>query len=123
MAQVLNEFKKNLIQFFDSLIEQFPEESNFVLFRILVKDQIPPETIMGYIVQNVLPHKNEIKNRNEKFFTELNTLQFGLNTDQIGGIKKLWLEGKFDEEDKEIMWQWVDSFIILAERYQKTLNN
>lgn len=121
MANILGDFKTNLIQFFDSLIEQFPEEGNFVLFRILIKDQIPTETIMNYFISNVLPCKNVIKARDEKFFTEMNALYFGLDNDQTGGIKKLWKEGRFDSEDKDIMWQWIDTFVALSEKYQRSL--
>lgn len=122
MAQILKDFKTNLIQFFDSLIEQFPEEGNFVLFRILVKDQIPSETIITYFINSVLPYKSVIKSRDEKFFTEMDALYFGLDSNQTGDIKRLWKEGRFDSEDKQIMWQWIDTFVSLSEKYQKSMS-
>ena len=38
--QVLSEFKKQVVQFFDELIAQFPTASDLVVCRILMNDQV-----------------------------------------------------------------------------------
>ena len=36
---ILQEFKNNLITFFDELIDQFPTEADLVIIRIFLKDR------------------------------------------------------------------------------------
>jgi hypothetical protein len=115
--KLLQDFKSNLICFFDELIEQFPSESQFVLCRILIKDQVTPEFIINYFITNVLPHKGMIKNRDERFFTELNVIYFGLT--ENSSLKKIWIEKQLDEEDKDVIWKWIDLFVAMCEKYKK----
>jgi hypothetical protein len=39
-VQILEKFHKCLVLFFDELIEMFPDEKEFIILRILEKDQI-----------------------------------------------------------------------------------
>ena len=119
--QILNEFKKNLVNFFDELIDQFPEEGDFVLIRILIKDQLPITEVMNYFISEILPHKAMIKSRDERIFTEMNVLYFGLEKNQSNGIRKVWKSSSLDKEDREIIWKWFDTFFFLVEKYQRSL--
>lgn len=116
--KILQDFKSNLISFFDELIEQFPNESQFILTRIIIKDQVSPDFIMNYFISSVLPCKEMIKSRDEKFFTDLNVIYFGL-AENAASFKNLWLQNKLDSDDKVVMWKWMDLFINLAEKYKK----
>jgi hypothetical protein len=118
---ILNEFKKGLISFFDELIEQFPEQGDLVVIRILLKDQLPVTQIMNHFIQNVLPEKNLIKERNQKFFTESNALFGLLGNDRASNLKNLWKSPKLDKDDRDVMWKWMDTFIMMVEKYQKLL--
>jgi hypothetical protein len=31
----------------------------------------------------------------------------------------LWTSGQMDAEDKKVIWKWVDSFVMLGDRYAK----
>jgi hypothetical protein len=118
---ILQEFKKALISFFDELIEQFPEEGDLVVIRILLKDRLPINDIMTYFIGNVLPEKNPIKERDPKFWTESNALFGLLGQERASNLKKLWKSPKLDKDDREVMWKWVDSFIIMVDKYQKSM--
>jgi hypothetical protein len=120
-VQIMNEFKKNLVSFFDELIDQFPEEGEFVLVRILINDQLPTTEVINHFIKEILPHKDIIKARDERIFTEMNVLYFGLQQTQTNGIRKIWKSGKLDKEDRQVIWKWFDSFIYLVEKYQKSL--
>ena len=74
---LLKEFKSQLIMFFDELIEQFPREGNLLVIRIFLNDQVSKETIIKHFIDNIIPIKDEINKRNEKFFTENENL-FGV---------------------------------------------
>ena len=118
--QLLTLFKKNIVAFFDELVDTYPAESDFVIIRVVLKDQVPAQEIMDYFVKNVLPVKDMITNRDEKIFTESNVFYFGLDSLNCKGLKGLWAEGKVDEDNKKVIWQWLDSFVSIAERYKKS---
>lgn len=125
-TRILFEFKNSLIAFFDELITQFPEEGDLIIIRIFLNDQIPIKDIMDDFI--LLLHNNDglfkkmVKDRNENFFLEYNI--FG-NFDKLKIIhfKRIWRSGRLDEEDKEVIWKWVDSFVYIADKYVKTMKN
>ena len=114
----MTEFKKNLVQFFDELIEQFPEEGDFVIFRIFIKDQLPIQEVMTYFITDILPRKAEIKARDDNI---MNELSFGMDKNKAGSLKRIWRSPKLDAEDRNVIWKWFDTFIFLVEKYQKSL--
>jgi hypothetical protein len=116
--QILTEFKKNLVQFFDELIEQFPEEGDFVIFRIFIKDQLPIQEVMTYFITDILPRKAEIKARDDAI---MNELSFGMDKNKAGSLRRIWRSPKLDAEDRNVIWRWFDTFIFLVEKYQKSL--
>lgn len=136
--QVLKEFKNNLISFFDELIDQFPEMGDLVMLRIFLKDQILIKDVVEMFSFQL--NKNEqqirkiIKDRNEQFFLEENNFFDGLintNADSNGymsggGVKNkvskfqnIWRSNRLDNEDKDTIWKWIDSFVFLTDKYNK----
>lgn len=118
---ILDQFKKQLISFFDELISQFPEAAELVILRILFKDQIPIEEVMKRFVYKLVAVRDLIKNRDEIFFLENNTFFSFTSKENINSLKKLWRSNKMDEEDKLTVWKWMDSFVYLADKYAKNL--
>lgn len=121
----LIEFKKQLIAFFDELIEQFPQESDFVIIRIFLKDQMPIKTIMDTFVfqmnKDDQAFKRMVKERNERFFLEHDVFDtFGKS--KANYMKRLWQSGVLDADDKLTIWRWIDAFIIISDKYVKSLN-
>ena len=119
--QILTEFKKNLVKFLDELIDQFPDEGDFVIFRVLVNDQLPTQEIMNHFITTILPHKAIIKARDDKVFTEMNILYFGMDKSKAGAMKRIWRSPRIDAQDREVIWKWFESFIFLVEKYQKAM--
>jgi hypothetical protein len=76
--------------------------------------------VMDYFVYKILPSRLQIKNRNEGFFMEHPTLFESLEKQSVNHFKRLWLS-QIDEENKLVIWKWVDTFIFLADKYQKCL--
>lgn len=116
--QVLHDLKKNLVNFFDELIDMFPANSEFLSIRILIKDRAPITEIMSYFVDNVLPEKELVKKRSDILFTEKNVLFSLLGPSSVNMFKILWKE-QLDKDDKAVIWKWFDIFIFLAEKYKK----
>jgi hypothetical protein len=92
------------------------------MIRIFLKDQIPIEDVMN-IFSNAINKDNAklkkmIKDRNEIFFLENNIFD-SISKTKVVHFKKLWRSGSLDEEDKKVVWRWVDSFVYLSEKYNK----
>jgi len=123
-TQILIEFKNNLVTFFDELITQFPHEGDLIMVRVFLKDQIPIKDAMDEFVQKITANNNElrkmIKNRNESFFLDNNIFD-NLGRDKINHFARIWRSDALDEDDKEVIWKWVDSFVFFADKYIKII--
>jgi hypothetical protein len=119
---ILQEFKNNLISFFDELIDLFPTEPDLVIIRIFLKDQIPIEEVIN-IFNNTINMDNQkfrkmIKDRNELFFLESNIFD-SISKTKVVHFKKLWRSDQLDDDNKDVIWKWIDSFVYLGEKYAK----
>ncbi len=123
---ILQEFKNQLVNFFDELINQFPSEGDLVVIRLFLSNQIPIRDVMNHFNYQLNKDnklfKTMIKNRDEQFFLENNLFDLsGSNRDKMSHFKRLWRSGVLDDEDKMVMWRWVDSFVYLTDKYTKAL--
>lgn len=116
--EILSEFKKQLLAFFDELIAQFPREGDLVIIRLFIATQIAIKDVMTNFIHKLNTKDNElrkiIKARNDTFFLEHNVFD---TTNTHNQLKKLWISGQLDKEDKEVIWKWMDTFVFLADKY------
>ena len=64
--------------------------------------------------------KKNIEERNDSFFLNHNTLfENVIDKTKIIHFKKIWRSPQLDQEDKETIWKWVDSFVFLSDKYAK----
>jgi hypothetical protein len=125
ITRVIQDFKDSLITFLDELIDQFPLEADLIAARIIIKSKISGEKCINTFIKDIMPYKNEIKNRNENFFLDPNMPLFNnfdfveVDKNKINHFTVLWKSSTLDNEDKEIIWNWFDAFILYAEQYQK----
>ncbi len=121
--EILKEFKNSLISFIDELIDQFPYEGEIVITRVLINDQMSIKNVMDIfnfqLNRNEGKIKNMIKERNESYFTDNNL--FNIEQEKLNRFKQLWYSNNLDEEDKIVVWKWVDSFVYFAEKYSKSI--
>jgi len=118
---IINDLKKNVIAFVDELIEQFPQETDLVFGRILLKDQMPAQKIMDNFVSKILPYKAQILAKDDDFFLKNSTSLFGGNNQRVNHLKVIWKSSRLDEEDRAIIWDWFKTFVYLCEKYLKEL--
>ena len=113
--QILEKFHKSLVTFFDELIEMFPNEKEFILLRILIKDRIPSTQIMEYFQKVASKEEimSSIKKRDDQFFLQ-NVLFSKINKSDI--FKNIWLS-KLDDNDREMIWNWIDAFMKMTISY------
>jgi hypothetical protein len=120
--RVLNQFKNSLISFIDELIKMFPGESDFVIGRIFINDQIPIESVLESFATKIYDNNNilkdMIKNRNENFFLENNVFSY-FGDEKVNKFKTIWTSDALEASDKITMWKWVDIFVVLCDKYYK----
>ena len=117
--QILKEFKQQLVVFFDQLIGLFPTNSDLVIARIFLKDQIPVISIMKLFILRLLPLKEMIYAKDSNFFINNNNLFEELDMNKVNQFKKIWRSTTLDDDDREAIWKWFFLFITFSEKYQK----
>ena len=120
--QIMFEFRNQLVAFLDELIEQFPLEGDFVIIRIFIKDQIPVADVIGRFIRDLLPLKEQVRAKDEQFFLQNSILYTGasLANDKINHFKELWQSKQLDNNDRDIIWKWMELFIAIAQKYHKS---
>ncbi len=116
---ILHKIKSNSIAFIDDLIEQFPQEPDLVIMRVMIQDQIPIKSIADSFVLYLLPFKDMIMNKDEKFFLENDDIFKMIDSSKVFHFKKLWTSNMLDTDDRKMIWSWFQCFIILTEEYIK----
>ena len=113
---ILNEFKTRFVEFLDELIIQFQEESDFIVARIFISDEIPIKVIVDEIIRVIMPHKDKIKSRDaDFFFTNEEILSEYGHIKKIKFYRRIWKT--LDKEDQDVMWQWFDLFVHIIKKY------
>lgn len=119
----MQEFRTHLVRFLDELIEQFPHESNFVIARIFIKDQVPVADVIGRFIRDILPFRDQAKKRDDQFFIDHPFLYMSskdmnnVGKHNVDHFTQLWLSDCLDENDRQIIWDWVDIFMEFGHKY------
>lgn len=116
--EILALFKRKGIDFLDSLIEIFPEQSDLIAGRILITDTLPIEEILRKFGARFIPHAEMVRTRNEKFFLSNDHSIFsGTTNERVYSWKQLWSSQRLDAEDRLTIWLWVELFLNLSTMY------
>ena len=124
--QILTLFKDKVIDFFEALIEQFPNEEDFIFLRLVVNDA-PVEKIITAVTIAILPYSDMILNKNERFFLEKcseilkNIPEINVGDIKIDHFRKIWLSSVLTPEDRDILWDWFKLFVKLSKQYEMYL--
>lgn len=117
--QILTSLKNELVTFFDQLIALMPEEGDLIVIRFFISDKFPILDIMTHIIEKLLPLVDLVKNKNDSFFLQNNILFDKLDDKKVNYFKNLWVSGKLDDDDKEIIWKWFRRILLRAEQFSK----
>ena len=102
--QILIEFKTALVNFFDELIEQFPDEGDLVMVRIFINDQVPIADVMSVFITRLLPLKEIVSKRDVNFFLgpSAGSLFEKIDKGKVNYFKILWQSDRLDESDRAL---------------------
>lgn len=121
--EILKTFKRLLVEFFDDLRTILPHEQDLLMLRIFFNDQAPTLDVMVFFIRKLLPHREMIRLRNDKFFLHNDALFQHLHqkgkSGSIEHFKDLWQSNTLDDQDKQAVWAWYDKFVQLADLYRK----
>lgn len=120
---ILKLFKVKIVEFLDALIEQFPNEGDFILLRVILAEQVPMDQVIQIFANRILPYKQMVISRNEKFFLECEDVFSGVGQDKVSYFKNIWTSGNLDDDDKDNIWQWFNLFLTLTENYKTAVSN
>lgn len=107
----------------ENIFSQAEEEGELMLVEFYYK-RLHPEQVMQQIIKHVVPYTQQISERKLSFFIENEGIFTGLDKviseDKIIHYRHILASGeRFDEEDKEAVWNYFDVFVSLAEQYRK----
>jgi hypothetical protein len=120
MSVLLQKFRNTLIEFVTELSDQFPDESDIKLIR-MVLPSFPIEVVMKHFISKLLPHKKEVDNRDEQFFLDNDVLYVGVaNSTKVDYFKTLWV--KLDSDTRDTVFDWFSVLLKIVEEYVKQKN-
>ena len=118
-------FKRTLVNFLDEIINILPSEPDLIVARIYVNDKSTPEDLLNFFILNFSPHRKAIETKNEKVFLDSErdnktgkSIFGSLSDDKINHFKYLWRSGVINNDNKEVIWKWLNSFIKIMDKYQ-----
>jgi len=121
-TKILTVFKSQLVKFVQDLCTQFPSEGDFLALKFFIEQQIPVKDLMyGWIKQVNKKDKKVkimIRERNDIFFIENNPFRF-MTEKRLEKFSGMWMSQS--EESKKIIWDWMDLFIKISDKFE-TIN-
>ena len=124
--EVCKQLKDHMIELAEDLKVIFTQPTdtsdlNMLKIGLTVINEVE---LMNGVIENFLPYKKQITDRNLTFFKEhKNQIFKGLNQTRVdyfdNRITKSPSEGGISDEDKEAIWQYFDVIIQLSEEYKK----
>lgn len=122
--QILLQLKEQVVEFLDQLVQNIPDTESVVpdliLARVLINDQIETEKIMDYIIEEILPLRQKIIDKDDDFFLKNNILFSKFSENKVNQFKNLWEQDILDQHDRNTIWEWFRVFIHLADQYQQS---
>ena len=122
-AELVKLFKDNLEKFLDIMIQQFPSEKDFKIVQLgLRTNMILPDKALKGFAKVILPHKDMVLNRDEKFFLEKCKdllADTDVEAEQVNHFKRIWTSDDLKEDDRDNLWRWFKLFLNIAIQYDK----
>ena len=121
-SDILLELKDTISDLISDLKQVFntkTERGELALVEFFYK-KLHHQRIYDKVKDLLLPHSKYIKERDLEFF-EKNTILFSdLPDDRVEYYKRQILSDRFDDDDINMIWEYLDTIVALSELYLKT---
>jgi hypothetical protein len=112
-------FNNTCIEFIDAIMSVLPSETNLLLIKIYIKTKISQDKLVRRFIKYVLPVKNFITRRDEKFFMDNQYIDnLFANKTVPFDFRAIWK--KLNNENRESVWDWFNTLISIAEDYKNS---
>jgi len=114
----LKAIRDALLDFLSDLKAALPGEEILLLFYHFMKHSAPIADVAEYIVLNIVPLEDFVTDRRDDYFLQ-NAIFFerlGNYEGEVNYFANLW-QASNSEEDKNIVWQWLEEFIRLGKKH------
>lgn len=116
VAQTVIEFIADIR---DSILTGRNERGDLVMVEFFFRSMHPLD-IMQHCVDKILPHKVKIEERSNDFFVDNRGDIFkGLPQQRVDHLAEMLTSGKITAENQQVIWDYVTTILVLAERYKK----
>ena len=118
---LLSAFNNNLNKFVIELIQTYPQEHNFTVFKntISLMQRVNPRKVLQLFIEYIDPYKNKLLNRDESFFLNEKYSIILEQTDNkenawrlIDKLKLYWKDTSV--ANKNVIWDYFKQLITLA---------
>ena len=114
----ITSFNNQIDNFLDYIIGEFPDETNFILFKnfILKIRKINSIQIVKNFMEYLEPHKDVIYSEDDNFFLEFDFNIYGNDASKHSlELKNIYVNCKNDEIKKNI-WKYLQVLLKLGEK-------
>lgn len=119
--KIVQVFHNNIVDFIDSLIDQFPSETDLILVKTFLQQFCSPGEIIKYFCKSLLSPevKVMIDKQDETFFLKNDSLFSDIpNQQKVFHFKNLWKNS--NTQQKQMMWAWIQKFKRIAEIFESS---
>lgn len=118
---ISNQLKDQVINLLNDLMEIFPSDQKMLMARLYFENQVEANVLMKGFVKYVVPWKEKILVKDEKFFQENDHIFGDVESSNVSHFKNLYNSGNLSPDDKKILWSYFSVFISLVEKYKKMI--
>ncbi len=114
-------FKKIILEFISSLKETvfLEDERKGELFMVsFFFERMDPFSLATYGIDYILPRQKEILARDDSFFINNPSIFRGIPSDRIEYYSQYWSENKICEENKTIIWEYMDTILEILKQFK-----
>jgi hypothetical protein len=106
------QFKDNIVEFIDMLIEYFPGDHDLIVARLGLK-VTSAQKIIDLFCTHIVPNSQTIKDRDMRKLLDDAEKQVS-DSSKIDKIRSIWFGSIPSDDDFQVMWEWIDSLLANA---------
>lgn len=103
----------------ESILESHNFDSDDIVYVKFFFKTFTPEQLMEHVVNKMLPWKKQIIEKDDNFFYKNKEIFGQLPSNKVNYFSDLWMSNHLDNDDREEIWEFFETFITYAEEFKK----